>query len=269
MLQALAAMGLVKDNGAGWSLTLLAAGLLNGSYRELGDQYWAHLPGLLKTGRPWIKMDDAGQSEAHYQAQAAALAWMLTPAAEAAATALAVAERLEGPAILDVGAGSAVWSLTMARYDPGATVTAVDWPAVLEVAAENARDSGLADRFTTLAGNYHEVDFPQDSFDLAILGNVTHLETPDGNRSLFAKAHSALRPGGRIVIFDVFPGRPEGDLNRTLYALGLALRTESGTVYSPQELESFLVESGFGSTKLVNLPTPPYAVGMLVADRVA
>jgi SAM-dependent methyltransferase len=146
-------------------------------------------------------------------------------------------------------------------------VTAVDWPAVLKVAEENANSSGLADRFSTIAGNYHEVDFPAGSFDLAVLGNVTHLETSDGNRSLFAKTHGALKPGGRIVIFDIFPGQPEGDLNRTLYALGLALRTESGTVYSPQELESFLVESGFGSTKLVNLPTPPYAVGMLVAER--
>ncbi len=269
VLQTLAAMGVVKDDGTTWSLTFLAMGLLGGGYRELGDQYWAHLPGLLKTGEPWIRMDDASQSEAHYQSQAAALAWMLAPAAEAAAQALAIAERLKSPAILDVGAGSAIWSLTMARHNPGATVTAIDWPAVLRVAEEGARDSGLADRFSTIAGNYHEVDFPPASYDLAILGNVTHLETPDGNRSLLAKTHGALRPGGRIVIFDVFPGRPEGDLNRTLYALGLALRTESGTVYSPQELESFLVECGFGSTELVNLPVPPYAVGMLVAEKTA
>ena len=63
----------------------LGMGLLSGSYRELGDQYWAHLPSFLKTGQPWIKMDDAHQSEAHYRSQAAALAWMLAPAAEAAA----------------------------------------------------------------------------------------------------------------------------------------------------------------------------------------
>jgi len=240
---------------------------LGGSYRRLGDEYWAHLPNLLKTGQPWIKMDDAHQSEAHYQSQAAALAWMLAPAAEAAAQALGVGQKLKDLSILDIGAGSAIWSLTMARHDSGTTVTAVDWPAVLEVAAETASNFGLTDRLSTIVGNYHDVDLPESRFDLALLGNVTHLETPDGNRSLFEKVHRSLKPTGQIVIFDVFPGLQEGDVNRTLYALGLALRTENGRVYAPQELEALLGQCGFGPPKLTSLPVPPYAVGMLVAER--
>jgi ubiquinone/menaquinone biosynthesis C-methylase UbiE len=269
VLDTLCALGLVQNVGERYALTVLAAGLLGGSYRELGDQYWAHLPSFLKTGQPWIKMDDACESEAHYQSQAAALAWMLAPAAEAAAHALGIGETLKDLSILDVGAGSAIWSLTMARHDPGTTVTAVDWPAVLKVAAETASNSGLSDRFSTIVGNYHEVDLPESQFDLALLGNVTHLETPEGNRSLFEKVHRSLKPTGRIIIFDVLPGQPEGDLNRTLYALGLALRTEHGRVYQPQELEALLVQSGFGPPKLTSLPVPPYAVGMLVAERLA
>lgn len=269
VLETLCMLGLVWRDGQRYAPTLLALGLLGGNYRELGDQYWAHLPSFLKTGLPWVKMDDASQSEAHYRSQAAALAWMLTPAAEAAAVALGIGEQLKDLAILDVGAGSAIWSLSMARRDPGATVTAVDWPAVLEVAAETARNFGLSDRLSTIAGNYHQVDLPGAAFDLALLGNVTHLETPEGNRALFEKVHRVLKPKGRIVIFDVFPGQPEGDLNRTLYALGLGLRTKHGRVYSPRELESLLGQSGFGPAELVNLPAPPYAVGMMVAVRAA
>jgi len=268
-LDTLCALGLVHNDGDRYALSVLAMGLLGGSYRELGDQYWAHLPSFLKTGQPWIKMDDARQSEAHYQSQAAALAWMLAPAAEAAAQTLGVGEKLKNLSILDIGAGSAIWSLTMARLDAGATVTAVDWPAVLEVAAETASNFGLSDRLSTIVGNYHEVDLPESRFDMALLGNVTHLESPDGNQSLFKTVHRSLKPTGRIVIFDVFPGQPEGDLNRTLYALGLALRTERGHVYSPHELETLLGESGFGPPKLTGLPVPPYAVGMLVAERSA
>ena len=37
--------------------------------------------------------------------------------------------------ILDVGAGSAIWSLTCAKHDSGTTVTASDWPVIVEIAA--------------------------------------------------------------------------------------------------------------------------------------
>jgi 2-polyprenyl-3-methyl-5-hydroxy-6-metoxy-1,4-benzoquinol methylase len=264
LLDALAALQLVKKNGNEYALAPLAYMLLGGSYRRLGDEYWAHLPALLKTGKPLTKMDHVAESESHYQAQAAILGWMLTPAAECAAQALRPSLPHKA-AILDVGAGSAIWSLTMARDIQSAAVTAVDWPSVLEVAAETAQRFALSDRLTKIAGNYHEVEFPRGRFDLVVLGNVTHLETPDGNRSLLTKARTALKPGGRVVIFDVFPGQPRGDLNRALYALGLALRTEHGHVYSVEEFEAILRDTGFDAPKLHPLEVPPFAVGMLTA----
>jgi 2-polyprenyl-3-methyl-5-hydroxy-6-metoxy-1,4-benzoquinol methylase len=267
LLQALAALGVVASRGEQFALSPLAELLLTGTYRNLGDEYWAHLPALLKTDKPIVKMDDAAKSEAYYQAQAAILGWMLTPAAEFAARKLREIGLPERAAILDVGAGSAVWSLTLARDLAGASVTAVDWPAVLEVADETAQNLGLPDRLKTIAGNYHEVEFPAGQFDLAILANVTHLETSAGNRTLFKKACAALKPGRRIAIFDIFPGQAAGDLNRTLYALGLALRTEHGRVYSVQEFEPLLAEAGFCPPRLVPLEVPPYAVGMLTAVR--
>ena len=267
LLHALAALGVAEGRGEQFALSPLAELLLAGTYRNLGDEYWAHLPALLKTDKPIVKMDDAAKSEAFYQAQAAILGWMLTPAAEFAGRKLRERGVPESAAILDVGAGSAIWSLTLARDLPGATVTAVDWPAVLEVAAETAQNFGLTDRLTTINGNYHEVEIPAGKFDLAILANVTHLETPGGNLALFKKVRAALTPGGQIVIFDVFPGQPQGDLNRALYALGLALRTEHGHVYSVEEFESLLAEAGFGPPRLVPLEVPPYAVGMLTAAK--
>jgi ubiquinone/menaquinone biosynthesis C-methylase UbiE len=146
-----------------------------------------------------------------------------------------------------------------------ATVTAVDWPAVLQVAAETAKNLGLEGRLRTIAGNFHEVELPANQFDLAIIANVTHLLTPEGNAALFSKTRGALRPSGRVAIVDVFAGQSEGRLNRTLYALGLALRTQSGRVYAPAELQALLHDAGFSSPQLVPLPVPPHAVGMLLA----
>ncbi|HUE74235.1 MAG TPA: class I SAM-dependent methyltransferase [Pirellulaceae bacterium] len=264
LLDVLVALGLAEKEGAQFRGTMLAFMLLSGSYKNLGDEYWSHLPELLRTGEPLVKMDEPGTSEAHYQSQAAALGWMLKAAAERAAALLA-ADLPPQSAILDVGAGSAIWSLTLARQKPDASVTAIDWPAVLAVADENAKAFGLQDRFTTIAGNYHEVPWPVGRFDLVILGNVTHLETTDGNLSLFRSARTALKPNGRLAIFDVFPGQPQGDLNRALYVLGLSLRTARGHVYSACELQPLLREAGFGESQLTPLDAHPYIVGMLAA----
>ena len=266
LLEVLAALGLVDAVDEAYSVTPLAGMLIGGGYRELGDLYWAHLPQFLKTGKPMAAMDSLQQSEAHYQKQAAALGWMLGPAAEAAAQLLSNQQQLIEK-VLDIGAGSAIWSLSLAKHVASTTVTAVDWPAVLEVAKQTAARFGLSDRLELIAGNYHEVDLPMDLFDLAIVGNVTHLETVEGNRKLFRKLHSALKPGGRIAVMDIFPGQAEGDINRTLYALGLALRTQQGQVHTPQALEALLVEAGFGQVSLCELPVPPYAVGMMTGSK--
>jgi ubiquinone/menaquinone biosynthesis C-methylase UbiE len=268
MLDVLETLQLVKATGERWSLTLLAQMLLSGSYRELGDLYWSHLPAFLKYGQPLVKMDDAAKSETYYQTQAAALAWMLGPTAELAAESLHT-EIGSAAEILDLGAGSAIWSLSLARRADNRCVTAVDWPAVLEVATDYARQFELSDRFQTLVGDFHKLELPASKYDLAILANVTHLQTPAANIALFRRIHAALRPDARLAIIDVFPGLSDGDLNRTLYSLGLALRTEHGRVYSVEELERMLMEAGFETPRLANLHTPPYIMGILVASRSA
>jgi ubiquinone/menaquinone biosynthesis C-methylase UbiE len=266
VLEALRAMGLVTQNDeARYRLTPVAEFILSGPYKHLGDEYWAHLPTFLKSDAPLKKMDDAAQSETHYQLQAYALAWMLAPACELAAERLDIGGNRRGLSILDVGAGAAGWSLAMAKRDPAARVMANDWPAVLEIAQMLAMQQGLDDRLTLLPGNYHEVEFPPAAFDLAILGNVTHLETPEGNAALFRRVRAALKPAGELVIFDAFPGRPEGELNLALYDLGLAMRTQHGKVYTLAELTALLANAGFEQPELTPLPVPPYAVGMLVA----
>lgn len=264
LLDALASLGLVaRGDDHAYALTSLAHMLLGGGYRHLGDEYWAHLPTFLATGEPIVEMDDVAKSEEFYQAQAAILGWMLTPAAERAAELLRHVLPPDA-AILDVGAGSAVWSLTLARQLPNATVAAADWPAVLKVAKETAEQLGLADRLSTLAGNYHDGEFPAAAFDLAILANVTHLETPAGNRALLAKAARALKPGGRLAVIDVFPGQPQGNLNRALYVLGLALRTRQGRVYSVEELSAMMHDCGLPAPRLIPLDVTPHVLGVLL-----
>lgn len=265
LLEGLAALGLVESAGETYALAP-AARFLTGSYRDLGDSYWCHLPTFLGTGEPMARMDDPEQSERHYQAQARALAWMMAPAAEAVATALDIGGRRRGLAVLDIGAGAAGWSLALARRDPTTTVTALDWPAVLSIAQQAAAEAGLEDRFAVIAGDYHRVALPPAAFDLAIVANVAHLEAAAGNRNLFERLRRALRPGGEIAVIDVFPAHPAGVLPAALYALGLALRTTAGRVHGAADLQDWLAAAGFGESRFTMLNAPPYTMGMLLAQ---
>ena len=144
-------------------------------------------------------------------------------------------------------------------------MTALDWPGVLAIAQKAAAEAGLQERFATIAGDYHRVALPEAAFDLAIVANVTHLETAAGNRDLFERLGRALRPGGEIAVIDVFPIQAAGALPAALYALGLALRTTSGRVHSAADLQDWLAAAGFGSCRFTSLDAPPYTMGMLLA----
>ncbi len=136
---------------------------------------------------------------------------------------------------------------------------------MLAIAQKAAAEAGLQERFATIAGDYHKVALPEAAFDLAIVANVTHLETAAGNRDLFERLRRSLRPGGEIAVIDVFPVQPAGALPAALYALGLALRTTHGRVHSAADLEGWLAAAGFNECRLTPLAAPPYTMGMLLA----
>ncbi|MEM7625439.1 MAG: class I SAM-dependent methyltransferase [Planctomycetota bacterium] len=267
-LDVLAALGLVTYEDEAACLTALAVSLMDGPYRALGDPYWKQLPEFLRTAEPMTHMDDPAESEAQYVGQAAALAWMLGPAAAWAAGHLTSDGSPADPCnILDAGAGSAIWSLSCAARLPEARVTSADWPAVLEVARATALRMGLADRLTLLPGDLAKTELPREEFDLAILANVAHLLTPDALTALTERLVETLRPGGRLAVIDVFPGLAAGDLNRALYTLGLALRTRTGQTHQPQAVKQQLEHAGLVEVKFAPIDCTPHTLGVVVGRR--
>ena len=255
---------LTREDGA-FSLTPVMR-FLAGGYESLGDQYWQYLPEFLRTAKPLARMDSPEQGEQLYRAQVESLDRMMKPSAFMAAKIYQMGGGCKGPKILDVGAGSAVWSLTIAEMDADAHVTAIDRPSVLEVAMAKAELCGAADRFTPMPGDYHEVSLEDEAYDLIIVANVTHIETPDGNNALMKKLYPALKPKGLIAVIDVMPG-DKGRCQAALYAIGLALRTENGRVYKADELKEFVSQAGFSKIRSVPLQITPHTMGMIVASK--
>ena len=124
---------------------------------------------------------------------------------------------------------TSVWGIAVAEADPEAHVTAQDFPALFDLTRHYTERHGVADRYDYLPGDLKTVDFGEERFDLALLGNIVHSEGVDSSRNLFGRLHKALKPGGRIVVIDMIPGDERtGPPFPLLFALTMLLMTEKG-----------------------------------------
>ncbi|HUP55995.1 MAG TPA: class I SAM-dependent methyltransferase [Bdellovibrionota bacterium] len=266
VLECLKEMTLLESDGEKYSPTL-AMKFLSGQYADLGKEYWDHLPAFARSGEPIARMDSVEESENQYKKQVSSLDWMMRPSAIHVTEYLISSRKREGAAVLDLGAGSGVWSFMYVAQDPAARALLVDWNAVLDVARKSASELGIEAQVGYLPGNYHELRLPKREFDFAILGNVTHIETEDGLHDLLTRAKECLKPGGEIVILDLLPTDAKGKLGASLYTLGLALRTEKGRVYSLEELKKACTRAGLEFTEFYPVPVTPFTMGMVTARR--
>ena len=167
--------------------------------------------------------------------------------------------------VLDIAAGHGLYGIAVARANPRATVTAIDWPGVLEVAAANADSAGLGDRYLARPGNALEIDFG-DRFDLVFFTNFLHHFGPDDVEQLAVKAHAALGPGGRAAILEFVPdddrcGPPEA----VLFDLIMVATTPHGRAYTRSELEGIFASAGFSRCSMQELDSG--FERLFVADR--
>ncbi len=176
-----------------------------------------------------------------------------------AETADQVASRLGdfGTRTLDVGAGAAPWSIAVARHNPDCQVTAVDLPSVIKVTQRATEAEGVASQYTYLGEDLFVSNLGDNTFDLAIAGNLCHLFDENANRTLLGRLYQAIAPGGKIAIVDILPNEEmTGPREAILYGLGLMLRTSVGEAYPFSIYASWLEMTGFDSVECIHLSSP-------------
>lgn len=148
-----------------------------------------------------------------------------------------------GETLLDVGAGSGLYSLALLQANPGLRVVALDRPEVLKVVEEFAAAGGVLDRLTLLPGDMFEVAWPR--VDAVLFSNILHDWDVPECKSLIRRCASALRPNGRVLVHDAFLDDDlGGSLAVALYSIALFTLTE-GRAYSRGEVAAWLEEAGF------------------------
>ena len=105
---------------------------------------------------------------------------------------------LEDPAILEVGAGTGRYSVTLAKQ--GLRVTAVELIAHNLEQLRSKLDG--TEPIVTLQGNALDLSvLPDDSFDLTmLLGPMYHLYTKEDKLRALREAVRVTKPGGRILV---------------------------------------------------------------------
>jgi ubiquinone/menaquinone biosynthesis C-methylase UbiE len=270
VLEVLRTRGLIARNGQGYQATETLKEEMRGPMGRprLAWTIFAHAPGFLEDGSAALEASaTASGRERVYPSVVPRLARLFEPAAEELASRLD--EALSTPrTILDVGAGSGVWGLAQIARHPESQLVALDLPDVCEQFERRAKELGMSDRVRSLAGDMHEVDLKEASFDRVILANVLHLEPPDLARRLLWKMMRVVTPGGQVVIVDkMATDRPDRDRHHAAYAFFLALRIEGARPHPEAELRRWLTDAGAGVAPRIDLTAGPQGPSALVATR--
>lgn len=164
--------------------------------------------------------------------------------------ALVKLDQTRGTKLLDIAAGHGIFGIVFAQQNPQLEVWAVDWPSVLEVAAENATRFGVAGRHHLLPGSAFDVEFGED-YDLVLLTNFLHHFDIETNVRLLQKAYASLREDGRVLTLEFVPNE---DRVTPRHAAGFSLvmlaSTPNGEAYTFAEYDEMMKRAGFSHNEL-------------------
>ena len=159
--------------------------------------------------------------------------------------------------VLDIAAGHGLFGIAIARQHPNAEVVALDWPQVLEVAKENARNAGVMDRYSTIEGSAFDVDFGAD-YDVVLLTNFLHHFDPPTCEGLLRKVHAALNDRGRALALEFVPNEDRvSPPIPAAFSMMMLAGTPAGDAYTFPELERMFKNAGFAESEQHQLPASP------------
>jgi ubiquinone/menaquinone biosynthesis C-methylase UbiE len=266
LLDALTAIGYLRKTGSRYGLWPVSATfLVRGKTAYMGAMAqalsltldaWKDLTEVVRSGRSAETFNVAEKGKEFFPKLVASIFPGNFAASTVVVSRLPEKERRKIHGILDVGAGSGAWSLAFAQAIPQARVTTVDFPEMTAITQEFAEKFGVAARYKYHEGDFRQVDFGHNAYDLVILGHIVHSEGETHGKELLRKSYAALRPGGKLLIGEYVPNDARtGPAMPLLFGLNMLLQTEEGNVFTLREYRAWLKAAGF--RKVATIPVPP------------
>jgi ubiquinone/menaquinone biosynthesis C-methylase UbiE len=263
LLNALVGLGLLAKNKAGrFSLRPESSEfLVRGKPRYLGEmslhalelsKSWLHLAQCVRSGKPDAAVDQKEGAEDYFPRLVRVLFQMNYPCAKYLALYLKRKHKRASD-ILDVAAGSGVWSIAIAEEFKEAKISALDFPGVLKVTREYVNRFNLSDRYKYIQGDLRRINFGKERYDLVILGHICHSEGRIYTQQLFKKSFHALKKTGVLLIAEFLLDKDKaGPMMPLIFALNMLVNTNEGDVFRAVELKRWLRSSGFRQVKILD-----------------
>ncbi len=156
--------------------------------------------------------------------------------------------------ILDIAAGHGLFGIAFANNNAQAEIVALDWPNVLAVAKENARNAGVGYRYSTIEGSAFEVDYGA-GYDLVLLTNFLHHFDPTTCETLLKKVYAALGENGRAVTLEFVPNEDRiSPPEAAAFSMMMLGSTPAGDAYTFAEFNRMFTNAGFSRSEIHPLP---------------
>lgn len=150
----------------------------------------------------------------------------------------------EARSLLDVGGGSGVFSIELAKCWPQLAATIMEIATMCEAAQAYIDKAAIADRVTTTAVDMFRHDWPT-GHDAHFFSNIFHDWSDQTCQMLASKSFAALARGGRIMLHEILMDDDgTGPLVAAAFSMLMLLGTR-GRQYTLPELRGFLEGAGF------------------------
>jgi len=252
LLIALVSIGLLKRSESAFAnIPQLAEFLVKSSPFYMGElmllqdaewDHWGKLEEIVRTGRPSVK----GNIFMNRPEIGATVLRVLDRMAKRVAPGLA--EKIDLSAyqsFLDVGGGAGTFSIAFCKRYPHLKATLFDLPKTLEVTRRNVEKEKLEERISFVGGNFNEDQLPE-GFDVVFLSDILHYQTEEENAALFQKLYGSVKPGGVIVVKDMFMNGDDGNPGwNAVFSIHMMVYSEKGRCFKDQSIRCWLARAGF------------------------
>ena len=154
--------------------------------------------------------------------------------------------------MLDVGGGSAAFSMEFVKKNPLIKAVVLDLPHVIPLTKKYIKEAGLLDKFSFIEGDYLTKDF-EDNYDLILLSAIVHINSYEQNKRLIKKCADALNKNGMIIISDFIMNDDRTQPQHgALFSINMLVGTSNGDTYTENEISEWFQSAGLSRIERKN-----------------
>ena len=218
--------------------------LIGGEYYDL----WRGLKEVVVTGKPvrddrMVRLNNPEYAEAYVRA--------MQGISRGAAERLAESLDLSGQkSLLEVGGGSGIYSITLAKKNPDLKAVVFDSPFSCDFADRNIREMCVRN-VTAQPGDFEKGGLPM-GHDTIMLTYVLQWMKPAGCEALLKRVYEALPRRGSVVVNEFL--LEEGGASpvfSSLLALNAFMLSNGGSLHTRDEISGWLTNVGFECVKAI------------------